>query len=142
MTLSELVGKRLYFDSNLFIYFLEKDETFFVSVLPFFKLLADGQARGIASDLVLAELLVKPLRDSDPNSVDKIKGLLLNPNYFEMIGHDRKIFEYASLIRATEYLKMPDAIHVATAILSDCDYFVTQDAHIINNITDIKVIGL
>lgn len=140
--LSVFTGKRIYFDSNPFIYFLEKDETFFDSVLPFFRQLANEQLIGVTSDLVLAELLVKPFRENDLVNVNNIKNLLLNPNYFEMRAHNRDAFEYASRIRAAQRLKMPDALHVATAILSDCDYFLTLDAQIINKVTDITVISL
>lgn len=139
--LSPLAGKRIYFDSNPLIYFLENDETFFESVFPYFKQLANKQFVGVASDLVLAELLVKPFRENDSENVETIKNLLLNSNYFEMCSHHREVFTYASEIRATQRLKMPDALHIATAILNDCDYFLTLDTQIINNATGITVLN-
>ena len=45
----------------------------------------------------------------------------------EIIVLDRAIFERATLLRANSNLKTPDALHLATAIETNCDEFWTND---------------
>ncbi|MGE0654253.1 MAG: type II toxin-antitoxin system VapC family toxin [Pyrinomonadaceae bacterium] len=41
---------------------------------------------------------------------------------------DAAILRYAARLRATQNFKTPDAIHAATAMLSNCDHLVSNDA--------------
>ncbi|MFW2176969.1 MULTISPECIES: type II toxin-antitoxin system VapC family toxin [unclassified Moraxella] len=135
-------GKRLYFDTNPLIYFLERDENFYNRVEPYFEQLASNQIIGVASHLVIAELLVKPVRTKDSLLENTIKEFMLNNNYFEIVGHTQKSFSLATKIRAEKNLKMVDALHVATAIVNRCDCFLTYDEQIFNRINEIAVIQI
>ena len=61
----DLTNKKVYFDTNPLIYFLEKDRNLYPIVLPYFEQLANNQIIGVASHLVISELMIKPLRSQN-----------------------------------------------------------------------------
>jgi uncharacterized protein len=44
-----------------------------------------------------------------------------------IVGLSREVVDLATRIRAQYGFKTPDALHLAAAILSDCDVFLTND---------------
>lgn len=137
-----LDNKKVYFDTNPLIYFLEKDSQFFSRVLPFFQGVERQAFQAVASHLVIAELLVKPLRQHDKPKETLIRNFLLHDGFFKIFEHNKACFELATAIRAEKNLKMVDALHVATAIVNHCDYFLTYDEQIFNRIDEINVIQI
>lgn len=101
----------------------------------------------ITSDLTLAEVLVEPIRgliDRDPTNEDPASrfhhdwyagnltpdGLLIQTK-----AMDRDILMQAAIMRArVRSLKIPDAIHAATAFRFNCTHFVTGDASLMRGI--------
>ena len=67
---------------------------------------------------------------------------MLNNGYFSIVGHNKASFELATQLRAEKKLKMVDALHVATAIIANCDCFLTYDEQIFNRITELEVIQI
>jgi hypothetical protein len=64
MGLSEkLAGKHVYFDKNIFICTLEAPERYSVQLASLAELLQAEGSAVFTSELTLAELLIKPLRD-------------------------------------------------------------------------------
>ena len=134
-------GNRVYFDTNIFIYFLEKDETYFERCLPFFQAVSDGSIIGVSGDLAIAELLVKPLSMQDIFSAGKVRSLF-DDGFFEALSHNRETLELAAHIRATQKLSMVDAIHLATAIHNNCSHIVTNDEKVAKKAKGIHAIYL
>ena len=126
--LSDLAGRRLYVDSNLFVYALEDMAPWDEAAKAVFDLIDDGGAFGVTSELTLSECLTKPFRDGN----DAIAGV-----YLEAIGDSgalavapvsREVLVEAARLRATHpHLKTPDAVHVATAVLTGCEILITND---------------
>ncbi len=59
----------------------------------------------------------------------------------EFVELNRSVFDLATILRAENNLKTPDAIHLAAAIKSNCDELCTNDKHLIKISTQhIKVI--
>ena len=87
-----------------------------------------GQVRGVASTLVLAELLVLPFAKGDRVTVDRyVRRLSTFPN-LRLVAPDVAICRTAARLRAERRaLRLPDAIHLATAIESKASAFVTND---------------
>lgn len=96
---------------------------------------------GFSSELGLAELLVKPIKANDQTQIDTINALFDN-RFLGLLSHNRQCFELSSAIRAKYGLKMPDAIHIATAIYHQMDIVITADNGITNKINEIEIFNL
>lgn len=69
-------GQKLALDTNLFIYLIEKNKTYFPLVKSLFEKIQKGQLYGVTSSLVYTELLSKPFQEENIILVDKYKVLL------------------------------------------------------------------
>lgn len=136
-----LVGKKVYFDTNPIIYFINQTEGYFELCCELFQGIDDGAFQAYSGDLCLTELLVKPIRDNDPLQVRNIKALF-DEGFFSLLTHTRDVLEMTAEIRATQNLKMADAIHAATAIHYQCDFIITADKGISGRLKGIEVIDL
>jgi predicted nucleic acid-binding protein len=114
MTDSDTVP-RFYLDANVFIYAVEGNADVADPLLRLFDLFRAGRGIGVTSELTLAEVLPKT------SSVQR-------RNYLNMIVWSRII-----LIETAEYRKfagmpkLPDAIHVVTAIRAQCRTVLSAD---------------
>jgi predicted nucleic acid-binding protein len=115
------------FDANAVIYFVERHERYLPVVRPVFQRVSSGVIFGHASYLVLLEVLVRPLQESNPQLADRYRRLLREGRGFAMHALDVAIAERAALIRAEYGLRTPDSVVAATAIESECAYVVTND---------------
>ena len=125
---------RIYVDSAVVIYTVEQ-------VAPYAEVvdsrLSALDAVIVTSDLTRMECRVKPLREE--------KAALLRDfdDFFEgavedMVGLSREVVDSATRIRAQYGFKTPDALHLAVAVLSDCDVFLTND-HRLDRFSEISI---
>ena len=126
-SLSARVGPRPYVDTNVFIYALEAHPAYVETVRRFFAAADQGACRVLASELVLAEALVTPLRIGNLELVDRYLRHLLRSRSVELLPIGREILIDAARQRAVHAVRLPDAIHAATAIRSACTSFITND---------------
>lgn len=61
--LEYLKGKRVYFDTNPIIYFVEGHEIFYSAVKPIFDLLDQDLIAAFTAEFTVTEVLIKPYRD-------------------------------------------------------------------------------
>jgi len=116
-----------YLDTNLYIYLFEKSFPYFKRVKQLVETIQDNQHQIIASTLLLTEILVKPIKDKNQKLFDTYTKIdLFFPNFY-WIQPNQAITIKAASLRANYNLKTPDAIHLATAINQQADYFVTAD---------------
>ena len=114
-------------DTSLFIYHFEDHPRYAPLTEIIFSTLEKGANKGVTSYLTLMEILVKP----------KAEGLLLaardyeyylttfpNLTFYEM---GLEVAKKASDLRATDRIKTPDAIQIATALLYGATAFLTND---------------
>ena len=119
---------RIYLDSNVFIDAFENDEKPVTRGRRLLEFIRCGEAVGIISELVVAELLTKPLETGDEIMRDAYARLFDSSSTIETHPIDRHVLMRAAELRARwKGLKMPDAIHVATAQIQACAGFVTSD---------------
>lgn len=86
----------------------------------------------ITSELTLLEGLTKPLSENRNGLVSVYLNQIQSTDGFSVIPIDRNVLIEAAKVRVLEKLKAPDAIHVATARLFNCDGFLTNDRHLSN----------
>ena len=139
--MQKLTGQRVYFDTNPIIYFINQTEGYFDVCLALFQGIEDDLFNACSGELCLAELLVQPLRANDPIPVRNIKGLF-DDGFFQLLPHHRAVLELAAEIRATQNLKMIDAVHAATAIHHHCACIITGDKGVARKLKGTEVVAL
>jgi predicted nucleic acid-binding protein len=125
--ITNILGRIVYLDTNIFIYAVEGYEPEDAFVRELFAAL-DGRApTAVTSEFTLAELLVKPFELGREDVVSTYIDLVQNSERITVVPINRAILIGAARQRATLGILMPDAIHVATAMTSARDMFVTND---------------
>jgi predicted nucleic acid-binding protein len=121
-------GQRIYLDTNIFIYALEAYPEY-VSILTLvFTAIDEGKIKAVTSELTLAEVLIKPTMDDNDDLKNIYLDTLQSSDAFLVIPVNRQILIEAAKIRAkSETLHLPDAIHLATARVHNCNFFLTND---------------
>lgn len=120
-------GASVYGDASLFIYAVEEHIDFGVSCQDVLQRAQSGAITLVTSELTFAETLVIPLRQGRRELVAYYKSFLLKP-WIDAVQVDQIILFGAAEMRARHVtLRIPDAIHYATAIRSQCDFFLTND---------------
>jgi predicted nucleic acid-binding protein len=127
------MSTRIYLDVNVFIDAFENDEAPVTHGRRVLNHISSGEAIGVISELVVAELLTKPLETGDTEMQDAYASLFESSSTIETRPIDQRVLMKAARLRATtRALKMPDAIHVATAELHGCAGFVTGDKRLLS----------
>lgn len=139
--LEQIKGKRIYFDTNPFIYFVEEHDIFYEAIKPIFQMVNDDIVLAFTSEFTLTEVLIKPHRDKDQATIESFEGLLIESGYFSLLGADKDTFLAAAKIGGETIMRTPDAIHMATAIENKCDFFITNDKRI-RDYQKVKVIQI
>lgn len=121
---------RVYLDTNIFIYALEGYPAFRPALTALFESLDQRELTAVTSELTLAEALVKPLIDRHTERQTAYLQLLQSTTSLHVVPVSREVLIAAAQLRADTTLKLPDAIHVATAQLTGCVCFLTNDTRI------------
>lgn len=139
--LARIQGQRVYVDTNIFVYFLERHERYFDTVLPFFQLFDEGLSFACTGDAAVAETLFKPYQVDDVIRVSEFKAFFANDEFISVLPHTTKVFELAAELAPKRGMKLIDALHYATAVLAGCNFILTNDAGFASN-SEIEVIYL
>lgn len=122
-------GAWVYLDTNVFIYLVEATEYAnlrdVVEVL--FAAADTGEIEVVTSALTLGELLPAPLRVGADDLVRAYRELFTEPSQLEITPVILPIIDAAAVIQSQTKTKLPDALHVASAIASGCTVFATND---------------
>jgi len=125
---SALVGhRRIALDTSIWIYHFEGSAAYGRAADSVLEAVNGGQVAGVASELVLLELLVAPLKKGAQDTADEIELILLHFPHLQLAPVTRSVLLRAAEIRARHGLRTPDAIMIATAIESDATLAVTND---------------
>jgi len=128
--ISRMSGHRAYLDTNIFVYFLDRNPDFFDVVRPLIEAIDSGKITGVTGDAAPAETLVKPYRTGNLELVAAIRGFFGTEGFLSMQPHDGETFDLAAQLRGQRGMKFIDALHYATAIRSGCSFFITNDLKI------------
>lgn len=117
----------VFFDTQIAIYSVEKHPVYAAVIRPLWIAAQSGSLRAAASELIIPECLVRPLRNGD-------KLLERDFEAFWSSGHiglepiSNAVLRKVAELRAKYIsLRTPDAIHAATAILAGAALFITND---------------
>ena len=120
-------GRRVYVDTNAFIYLLEGVPKYGDAVAELLAASERHELFACTGDASHAELLVKPMRDGNSASVGVIDALFAQTRMLQVLPHDAKVFRLAASLRASHRLRFIGALNMATALSQRCSHFVTND---------------
>ena len=124
---SSFEGRMLYLNTNIIVYAIEGKNQW-SDLLR--ELLHAVDARAIhtfTSELTVAEVLAKPFELGAIDLVATYEELLAPDSLVRVIPIDRPILPSAAELCGRMRIKLADAIHVATALQSTCEFMVTND---------------
>lgn len=126
---------RLYLDTNILILFKEVQVPERDMLVNFFKACQRSGNTPVTSALTYSELLVKPLASGNRELIETYEGWMGGGFWLETVPISQNVLLIASLVRAhSRKIKLPDAIHLASALTSACNIFLSADA----GLTDIE----
>jgi len=115
---------RLYLDANVFIYAVEGNASIADPLRDLFDLFRVRSGMAVTSELTLAEVLPGSSANRRRNYLD----LLIWSRIFDLRPVSRDILiETAKYREAAGMPKLPDAIHVVTAISAGCKIVLSAD---------------
>ncbi len=116
----------VYLDTSAIIYSVERNEPYLTLLAPAWRQAETGQFVVVCSELVIAETLVRPIREGNADIEVAFRAVFAAPDV-RLVPATRHLWEDAARLRAETGLKTPDALHAATALRAGCDLFVTND---------------
>lgn len=124
--------KRLYLDANILILLGEGRDEQATLLTELIASQQPGEAPFLCtSELTLAEVLVKPYRESDDRLITQYENWMVPGGFIEIGPVDSSSLRYAAVVRSQyKAIKLPDAIHISTAIGFGCSHFMTGDTRI------------
>lgn len=124
---SAQLGHRIYLDANAIIYALETE----FSDTELSRSLIDAIDKqliyAVTSELTIAEVLVKPLEAMREPTIIVYESFFSSSSQVELVAVSRDLIVESAKISAKTKVKLPDAIHIATAQASHCTFFLTHD---------------
>ena len=123
-----LVGRKVYLDANIFIYTLEVVKSWADELNDVFFGLRSKEFSAVTSSLSLSECLVLPFKANRQDLVQVYLQTFLPRPYLEVASIDNATLIVSANIRAQSGIKLPDAIHAATALTHQCTAMLTNDA--------------
>ena len=133
--------QRLCMEAAPLIYYVEENPVYSAKFDAILTVVESADIVVISSVITLTEVLTQPLKLRDLRLVTEYRDILLHNGQFQLLPVTQAIAEKAAELRARYNLRTPDALHVATALESDCDAFLTNDMGI-KRVTEITVLVL
>jgi predicted nucleic acid-binding protein len=124
---SGMTESRVYLDANLFIYAVEGNPDIAGQLRELFDLFRSNRGIGVTSELTLAEVL--PKADTVRRRI--YLDLIVWSRIFDLQPVSRSILiETAKYRNVAQMPKLPDAIHVVTAIRAGCRTILSADSRL------------
>lgn len=118
---------RYYLDTNIVISVVEAAGRLAETQIQFVSGVDGAAIEALTSELTLAECLVKPFANRNVMVVEAYLLFLNGRHNFPVLPIDRHILTVAARLRTELGVKLPDAIHIATAQSAACTVFLTND---------------
>lgn len=130
---------RLALDSAILIYVLNAEAPLHRAARKLLEAVEAGDHYAVWSTVAVAELLVHPIASGQADYIARARQLVLEFPNSQVVPVSDSIAEYGAALRARfPSLRLPDALHVATAVQSKAEAFVTNDAKLVR----LKIEGL
>jgi predicted nucleic acid-binding protein len=125
--LKGLKSQKVGVDTMIFIYAFEEHPGYLALLKNFFRVVEKGEIEAVTSTMSITECLAQPYRKKDFALAARYMVLFRNFPHLSVLPMTDDVAERAAFLRAHYNLKTPDAIQVATALISGCRAFLTND---------------
>lgn len=118
-------SKKIFLDTAPIIYYLQNSELYYKKMKTYFK--NNAEMDFVTSAITVTEYLTYPYRQNDLKQVNAFFSFI-DGMEIQICNVDKKIAEKAAQIRAEyAFFKTMDALQLATACVTGCDVFLTND---------------
>lgn len=129
-------------DTAPFIDFIEEHPAFLGELDSLFGRIDAGLLRAVTSGITLLEVLVVPLRVGNQPLAERYRELLTRSRGLELVPVDEGVLLAAAQLRASHpKLRTPDALQLATALVTGCTAFVTND-RVLPSVPGLRIVQL
>ena len=118
-------SKKIFFDTAPIIYYLQESDLYFNTMISFLRQNRDGDY--VISAITATEYLTYPFRENDEKLINDFYSFI-DDMEVEIKEIDMRIAVKAAQIRAEyKFFKPLDSLQLATACITGCDIFLTND---------------
>ena len=139
--LKRLKNQKIAIDTMIFVYAFEDHPAHASFLRSFFSALEKGEMESVTSSVTITECLTQPYRVKDFALAAQYMALFRNFPHLSVVPVTDDIAERAAFLRASQNLKTPDALQLATALLSGANFFLTNDQSL-SSIQDVPILIL
>lgn len=132
------MGQVIAFDTNVFVYLLQRHSAYYSVVSSLLRSVQSGENEGLFANIGLIELLTGYKQLERYDEAYEYKNLICNFPNLTITELNESVVDFASDLRASYAIKTPDAVHLASAIVNGADVFVTNDKAL-KKVKEIKV---
>jgi uncharacterized protein len=124
---------RIYWDSMLFIYWLDNNPIFANRVASIYSSMEQRKDTLITSAVTFGEVLAGAYRKASSSGNENLRATLLSV-VSEVIPFTLETAEAYARIRGSTNIASPDAIHLACAASAGTDLFLTNDRNLVGKV--------
>ncbi len=124
---------RIYWDSMLFIYWLDDNPHFAKRVASIHTRMGERKDELITSAVTLGEVLAGAYRKGSASRAEEVRTALLSL-LSEVVPFTVETADHYARIRGTTNIASPDAIHLACAATANTDLFLTNDKNLVGRV--------
>jgi predicted nucleic acid-binding protein len=124
---------RIYWDTMLFVYWIEDNPRYAPRVLQILENMSLRQDQLCTSAFTAGEVLTGPIKFGSPQIAGKIRNIFQSP-LVEVLPYTLETSEFYAEIRATHRISAADAIHLASAAEAKTDLFLTNDKNLVGKV--------
>jgi predicted nucleic acid-binding protein len=124
---------RIYWDTMLFVYWLEDQPHYAKRVRQLLSKMQERQDQLCTSSFAVGEVLVGPYKVGATDTARKIREVFRAP-FVEVIPYALETADLYANIRATQGVSPADAIHLACAAQAGIDLFLTNDTALVGKV--------
>ena len=117
----------MYLDANVFIRASEQNSSACERLLTNVQ---DGRLVGVSSELTYAEVLARPLKYGQRDLLALYERVSSADWRLQLVPVSKGLLRRAAEVQATAGGRLPDAIHVPSALATDCRCLITSDARL------------
>jgi len=129
---------RLYLDTAPVIYLVERNPQFFGEVSAIFRRVDEAQLTVVASQITLAECLVGAYRTNQTQVAANFV-VIAQLRGTDFVQISAEIGDLAAQLRVKYNFQLPDALQLATALVSNCEAFLTNDGQL-KRVAELRVL--
>ena len=139
--IEKFFNKTVFLDTAPLIYYIEEHKAYAHVLDELFTANEQAKFQFTTSVLTLMEILVLPIKRKANKIIKEYENILCNSATVDIYDINIEIAKKAAKIRADYGFKTPDAIQLSTAILTNSDFFLTNDKRL-KSFKEIKIVIL